>query len=156
MNAADLRDAIAHLATGSPACRRVATALDAWRQADDAVTLERALGVGDGWRRAQRILARDAILAEIAVKHFGGMTGRRGAAAIVLAVSKYEAGAFRVDQAAGRRPDGLRGLLFDLLATGAPTLGEEAIRRLGIFRPRESPADAVSSRHAGGKHERTA
>lgn len=79
--------------------------------------LEEALGHYGAWRHAYRARRRNAALAALA-DCFPGMQGRRLAAAIGSAVRRYAATGWERDRARGRRPDGISGLCYDLLAVG--------------------------------------
>jgi hypothetical protein len=122
-----LAAAIARLA-GEPSTARVAHALHLWVEAGDGVTLESCLGLGSTWRSARRRQRRDRLLERIAVEHFPGLSGRPLANAITKGIADYETRSWQRDRRSGNRRSGLPGLLFDLLALGAPLLSEESIR----------------------------
>jgi hypothetical protein len=72
------------------------------------------------------------------VEHFPGLSGRPLAYAVAKGIADYETRSWQRDRRSGNRRSGLPGLLFDLLALGAPLLSEESIRALvGKKSPRE-------------------
>jgi hypothetical protein len=123
-----LASAIATLA-GDPSTARVADALRLWTDASDGIAFEDCLGLARTWRSARRRRRRDRLHKQIAMEHFPGLSGRPRANAIDRAIVNYEASWPR-DRRSGNRRSGLPGLLFDLLALGAPPLGAASIRAL--------------------------
>jgi hypothetical protein len=122
-----LTAAIARLA-GEPSTARVADGLRLWFEAGDGVTLESCLGLGSTWRSARRRQRRERLLKQIAAEYFPELGGRPRANAIDRAIADYETRSWQRDRRSGNRRSGLPGLLFDLLALGAPLLSEESIR----------------------------
>lgn len=82
---------------------------------DNASTFADAVGLPPRWRQSARIEDRDCRLRELAARHFPDLTGRPLAAAIEKAA---RANGRSADARAGRRPAGLQGDIFDILALG--------------------------------------
>jgi hypothetical protein len=88
---------------------------------------EGAAGLAEGWRALVHQQAQDAAMAGLTAALPPG-SARSTAAEIERRLARYQAGRWRQDRAAGRRPAGIDGLLHDyLLADGA--LSAERIRR---------------------------
>jgi hypothetical protein len=104
----------------------VAWAIDAWLSGGG--DFAEALGLAPGWHSALRQRQRDEALRELATRHFPGLCGRPGARAMVAAATDYETRRWPRDRAAGRRPDGADGLLFDVLTLGRIP-AEEMLRK---------------------------
>lgn len=100
-----------------PASAMVANAIAA--MVDDGLGFEEAMNLVPGWRSAARLRARDAALLGIAARR-PGLSYRALAAEVETTCRRYEATAWPRDRDNDRRPDGLHGLLFDLLAAGGP------------------------------------
>jgi hypothetical protein len=137
--AANLQRVISMIAgSGDHEMLHIADALKIWIGGTDSVRLEDAFGVAGNWRSARRRHRRDEIYIEIARTNFPDLTGVPLARAIAAAIGRYEASSWRFDRDNGRRPAGLNGLVFDLLALGGRRLDVEALRKLpGIFRAGE-------------------
>ena len=137
-----LHAAIAMLAgAGDPEILRVAMALRTWLDTE-STSLESALGIPATWRASRVRMRRDRLYAALA-RHFPGLEGRPLARAITTAISQYEFGSWQSDRRAGRRPDGARGLIFELLALPGRRLDEEALRKVvGKNSASEYPATA--------------
>ncbi|MDE2582753.1 MAG: hypothetical protein KGL52_14055 [Rhodospirillales bacterium] len=105
----------------------VADALAQWCQ--DGIELHVALGLAPDWHAALRRRRRDALLVEIARRHFADLGTKAAAASIAGAVGRYAASAWQRDRKARRRPSGLEGDVFDLLGLGEP-LGPERVRQI--------------------------
>ena len=110
---------------------RVAEALMFWYS---GASLESALGLPSGWREALRRERRDEALRRLAAT-VPAPSERARAACIALALRRYAASTFPHDRRVGRRPDGDRGLLHDVLVCGpapaAPTIRAVLSRRNG-------------------------
>jgi hypothetical protein len=90
--------------------------------------LDAALGLRDGWRDRLAESARDAALAALAAAQPRGLSCRARARTIANSIKMYVP-QWEKDHASRRRPDGLRGNLYDYLNSNGPR-GEESIRRL--------------------------
>jgi hypothetical protein len=90
--------------------------------------LDAALGLRDGWRDRLAESARDAALGALAAAQPRGLSCRARARTIANSIRLYLP-AWAIDHASRRRPDGLRGELYDYLNSNGPR-GEESIRRL--------------------------
>jgi hypothetical protein len=79
---------------------------------ESGATIEAGLGLAGGWRAAILLDRRIQV-----VKELGNAPGprRRAADNIVSEAALYAASAFQKDRRRNARPDGRRGLLFDLL-----------------------------------------
>jgi hypothetical protein len=87
----------------------------------------------------------DAVLGRL-VAALGPFSGCRAAGrALEAALDLYRAAGYRQDRATGRRPPGVNGLAFDVLATGCPT-GFEWLRK--NIPPTEWANGAVEIAHA--------
>lgn len=132
--AAVIDEAIEVLAlSGRPNAIRMADALDQYRRLP-AVSIEACLGAADNWRAAEQLRHRNEMLVDIARQHFGaqdfGAIGRTAARQMLAALTRYEAGEYHQHLEANRRPDGVRGRLYDILALGVPSLKESTARAL--------------------------
>lgn len=115
---------------GPPAVWPVARGLMLWLdQAEALVTIDDALELPRRWRSEARRRQRDMALIELRARHFPALWGREAARAVGAAVRRYQTTSWPRDKCAGRRPDGLHGLSFDLLSV-AELPGEEVLRRL--------------------------
>jgi hypothetical protein len=136
---AALHTVIAQLAAGEPDAVYIAEALRLWLSSTDGVNLEAALGVSPTWRSGRLRARRDALICEVAT-YFPHLSGRPLAYAMAKRIASYETRAWQRDRRSGNRRSGLPGLLFDLLALGAPLLSEGSIRALmAKTRSRELP-----------------
>ncbi|HEV2546029.1 MAG TPA: hypothetical protein VGU20_01705 [Stellaceae bacterium] len=95
----------------------------------DKLTLETALGFQPGWRALATRHRRNEILREIARIYFPELQGRKRARAIARSAGAYEGNGWLRDRRSGRRPDGLKGLFYDLLSIGEVP-SEERLRQL--------------------------
>lgn len=86
---------------------------------DHGLSFEDALGLAGGWRVHARLAARDTALRALA-SMLPPMSGRALAAKIIAGCDRYAASAWPTESAANRRPDGLRGMFFDVLKAGGP------------------------------------
>jgi hypothetical protein len=100
------------------ASRMVATAIHG--MLIEGLSFEIGMGLMPGWRGTAQRCARDHALAEIAAAFFPRSCVRQLAREVATALLRYGATAWPRDKAARRRPDGLRGLLFDVLMAGPP------------------------------------
>jgi hypothetical protein len=87
-----------------------------------------AAGLAGGWRDTVRARHLDAALTAI-LATLTATSCRRAADELAGRLQAYETSAWTVDRRAGRRPPGGRGVLYDLLAAGAPTSAER-LRKL--------------------------
>ena len=110
-------------------CTTLAAAVLVWLSDGAPMSFDAALGLPSGWRDLVRRERRNAALVGLAERRFPGLAGRALAAAVALAVRRYEASSWPRDRRAGRRPDGMAGDLFDLLTLGE-SLSESRIRSL--------------------------
>jgi hypothetical protein len=126
------RAALALVETGDDALARIADAIDACLSAapDTPLTFEQALALPPTWRSDWRRAERDAAWLRLRAQCCPQLKGRAAAHAVADAVRRYEGTAWRRDREACRRPDGLHGLCFDVLAHGGGSIGEETLRRL--------------------------
>ena len=118
---------------GDDDVHQIATALDLWSEqtpGDDCVALDVILGLGAMWRSDRRRDARDAALLRLRERLCPLLYGRAAARAVTTAVRRYEASTWRHDRLARRRPDGIPGLAYDVLAHGAAVQGPEQMRHL--------------------------
>ena len=106
--------------------RGVADWLD---QTEAATTLDAALDLPQGWRSEVRRLARDAALLDLVRRRYPGLEGREAARAVASVARRYEGSSWPRDRRANRRPDGLNGDLFDILAQGDMP-SEATLRRI--------------------------
>ena len=115
--------------TGMPEGLFVADALILWlRDGGPELNLEQALGLAPGWRARACRYRREALIRDLA-GHWPGLRGRAAARAIVARVLAYETqGRWKRDRSS-KRPDGLEGIIFELLHLG-PMLGEESVRKI--------------------------
>jgi hypothetical protein len=120
-------------ASGDANMLRVADGLKLWLDGGDAVRLEDTLGIGRNWRSSRCLQQRNKIYGQIAVAFFPGLAGRGLCRGIETMVERYRASLWKYDRARGVRPYGKNALAYDLLSLGAPPLGAESLRRLGIF-----------------------
>ena len=112
-----IRGAVAALAElAPPAALPIVQVLSAWL--DDDTDLAAALGLPPGWRAEHRRAARDRLLHELAGRYFPTLAGRKLACAMALAARRYEGSGWPRDRKGGRRPDGLPGIIFDILSLG--------------------------------------
>jgi hypothetical protein len=130
---------------GAPAARAIGAAL--LRMADlttDAGTFEAEAGLCPGWQAEARRARRDAMLIDLRRRHFADLTARAAAAAIETAGRRYAAAGFRADRRAQRRPDGVRGDIFDILSV-YEIQGRDALSRLfnGICAVSDPPPDTA-------------
>ncbi len=79
--------------------------------------LAAALGLADGWRLVVAQRRQEAALTAL-VAATGLPSCRAAAREIEQRLARYQATAWRADSAAGRRPGGTTGLLYDHLAAG--------------------------------------
>ena len=110
-------------------CQRLGAAVLAWTNDAAPISFDAALGLPSGWRDLVRRERRNAALIGLAERRFPGLAGRALAAAVASAMRRYEASSWPRDRRAGRRPDGMAGDIFDLLALGE-TLSESRMRSL--------------------------
>jgi hypothetical protein len=110
----------------------VAWAIDDWLANGGDFAL--SLGLAPGWHSALRQRQRDAALRDL-TGYFPDLCGRRLAKALADAASDYEGRRWPRDRADRRRPDGMDGLIYDVLTLGRmPT--EETLRKcIGYFGP---------------------
>jgi len=100
----------------------VARAIDDWLA--NGGSFAGALGLPPTWRSDARRSARDAALLRLARQHFPNMAVQTAALAIAAAARRYEGTAWPRDRQKHRRPDGLRGEIFDVLSLGdMPSVG---------------------------------
>jgi hypothetical protein len=94
--------------------------LHAWLDAprDEAASAQTDLGLGADWRVARRRAERNRALLALRDRHFASLVGRSAAAAVAGALTRYRGTSWPRDRKAARRPDGLRGELFDVLCWG--------------------------------------
>jgi hypothetical protein len=145
---ADLTASIQVLAeSGNASAARVAEALAIWLNGSSE-PLEAALGVAPGYRMTRRLRRRDDALRRLA-RRFAGVSKREAATQAHKVVARYRnSAAWPRDRAVMHRPDGDRGLAFDVLMNGAlPCVGHvRAILALagnsnGDLPPRPSPSE---------------
>jgi hypothetical protein len=113
--------------SGDPDAIWAAEALVGWR--DGSESFEEVLGGAPGLRAAWHRRQWDRALGALAQRFPAARSARALAAEVHPAVSRYEAGPWLRDKAAGRRPDGINGLCYDLLSHGELP-GEDRLRRL--------------------------
>ncbi len=94
-------------------------------------SLDDALNLAPGWRQHVRDKARTTALRRLAGLLPAG-SARATAQAAATLIARYEATAWRRDRAAGRRPAGVPGAAYDVLAAG-PAPSAATIRR--VLRP---------------------
>jgi hypothetical protein len=109
---------------GRPAAVRLAEWLRLWVDLRGRTTFDAVVGLRPAWGAMP---VRDALLGLCATT--GEQSARRRAAKAAIALKRYEASGWERDRAAGARPQGQRGLLYDLLSAGCPTSAER-IRKL--------------------------
>jgi hypothetical protein len=95
----------------------------------DGVSLEAALGLGPHWRIELARAQRNRAIAKL-LRYYPAASIRQRAKAVVQAVRRYEPTGWKRDRQSGRRPDGVRGALYDLLAIGAEIPDECQLRRI--------------------------
>ena len=93
------------------------------------VQWEGALGLGPHWRTELARARRNRAIAEL-LQYFPAMSIRQRAKAIAQAVRRYETTGWKRDRQSRRRPDGVRGAVYDLLAIGAGVPDECQLRRI--------------------------
>lgn len=144
--AADLKRASAILAAADPTLLYIADAWAIWIGARDSVTFEDAVGAARNYRSALRRRQRDALYCKIGQTCFPHLTGLPLARAIIAEIDRYQTSSWPRDRDNGRRPTGINGLIFDLLALRAHMLDAEALRKLpGIFRACGYQTDGLHS-----------
>jgi hypothetical protein len=152
-NAADISDRVdgmrqaglAAIEHGGPAAQRIGAVL--LRLADltaDSGTFEAEAGLCPGWKAEARRARRDAMVIDIRRRHFPDLTARAAAAEIETAARRYAATGFRADRRTRRRPDGIRGDLFDILSV-CEMQGRDALSRLfnGMGAVSDPPIDTA-------------
>ena len=124
------RAAVILAETGDPAAAFVAEALSLWlRDGGPELGIDQALGFAPGWRAAQARQRREQAIRDLA-RQWPTLGGRAAARAMVAHAATYESrGGWKRDCRLGHRPDGINGIIFDLLHLG-PMLGEESIRKI--------------------------
>jgi hypothetical protein len=93
------------------------------------VQWEAALGLGPHWRIELVRAQRNRAIAEL-LRYYPVVSIRQRAKAVAQAVRRYEPTGWKRDRQSGRRPDGARGALYDLLAIGAEIPDECQLRRI--------------------------
>ncbi len=107
--------------SSTPGDVRVARALQEMH--DTGASFEAAFGLAPGWRKHDAKSCRDGALRQIAREYFSELDGRPLCRAILAAQRAYLA-RFKGDQQRGTRPEGLNGLIFDVMQKSAfPTPG---------------------------------
>lgn len=108
-----LANIITRLARGDGDDIWLAEALTSWRNGN---ALDAALGLSATWRSQYQRQRQKHALAALA-GYFPDACGRELARRITAAERRYRA-AWPRDKAAGRRPDGLNGAVYDVLVLG--------------------------------------
>jgi len=114
--------------SGDPQVVFVVEGLQWWLQ-NDGMTFDVALGLTGAWRAEDRRRRRDRLIQRLALAHFGDSKGRARALAIAKAARRYRGTSWPRDRHAGRRPDGLNGVIFEVLSLG-PFPSEPTLRRI--------------------------
>jgi hypothetical protein len=144
MSDATLRrvDAIRRFAEGDADDERIGELILAWlsRAVDDKGSLERALGLGVGWRGECQRAARDVALVRLWRTWFPGTFGREAARQVGVACRRYQSSRWTHDVRAKRRPDGLNGAVADVLRHG-PTPSDRILQSLFKALPAQQSDD---------------
>ena len=112
-----IRGAVAALAeVAPPSALPLVQALSDWLA--DGIDLAATLGLPQGWRADYRRASRDKMLHDLAGRYFPTLAGRPLACAVALAARRYQGSSWPRDRKSRRRPDGLPGMLFDILSVG--------------------------------------
>ena len=119
--------------------------LEAMALARSGASLEAALNLNHGYGAAARAETQHAALRVLADAAPAQSDNGR-AAWIVEQVDRYRAGAWRRDEKTRKRPPGVAGACFDLLATRAPTSLRSLRRRLPLLA--KNDADLAKSSRA--------
>jgi len=133
--------------SGDPIAADCAYRLAIWL--DRGTDFETAAGFPSGWRCERERARRHELVRTLAREHFANLAGRELATSVYLAAIRYEGSAWLRDRKSGRRPPGMSGAIFDVLAAGKfPSF--TSLRRIlnGLTGPRGGygvgPADAGS------------
>jgi hypothetical protein len=121
------------LERGDDGVRAFASSLRLWSEqgpGPDVVDLDVILGLKPKWRFHRALADRDAALLRLRARRCPLLSGRPAARSVIDAVARYAMAGWRHDRRDRRRPDGERGLVYDVLACGAVVPGEEQMRDL--------------------------
>ena len=110
------------------------------------IPFDAALGLPTGWR--QHVIRRSLLEAlRQVIQAMPSVSHRAAARTLHQQLLRYAATAWRADRAVGRRPDGARGRLFDILAILGEPLSQERLRKL-LAEAGASRADDLTHRAA--------
>jgi hypothetical protein len=121
------------LERGDDGVRWFAAALRLWSgqaPGPDVASLDACLGLKSKWRFNRALADRDAALLRLRARLCPSLPGRPAARSVIDAVARYATTSWPHDRRDRRRPDGIAGLCYDVLAHGAAVQGEEQMRDL--------------------------